>query len=1151
MPQIKDFVELTPYDETTHFRDSDPEQVISAYLLTDLTANSVSALLTYLSSAAPLPGKMICGLRGVGKSHLLTVIHRLAENPSRRTKIQHQQVRTLAGRLGALLPITLYLDSDLRTPFSDALAAAVRAATHGTISFQPSGDRGRDLILLSESLISVTPVFLVDGVSARLKSGVRERVKDDIEWLEALGEIAQTGKIKVIITLDEDVAKGNHELTVFAHNYQSEYIGIECLKELISQRLFKKSSRQRVELQALYKRVKSRLPHFYWSEADFVALFPLHPIVLEVTAALRSHTTAFSLLGFAASAGVRAAGRPLLSMIMLDEAFDRFEYELRKDSSLSQAFVTYDKLANSIVSTGPVASRITTRLLLKSLFIFSLTGRGIGIHRLAEGLMLVDDRVDGYSIASACLLELDQKASNSIISMSETGEKNYMLPIGDANDLESAIESEAETIADNDHRLLETLVGIGGRYFSDWPFSYDRQHASLTERAVMRVLWRGAEREGVISFERQSNFIFEETIAQNIGENTPTEITDSLLELDLEPHESQPLPTTSAIANETDWQVILLPPDVAPPEQSTIPSGVLFWIASEYGAAENGQGPRGSDWRYIVKLFLVAQRFSAEASRISPRLELLLGDLRSRVVERFESIYITNGSLVGRHVDSPLKSQRPNQTISGLFVSLLDPALTVKFPQHPVFGGLVTLDKIESLHRGLLCGENPNDTWVQSYAGQFAAPLSLVHMLNGQYELDLESDECATSPIMLAVRKLIEGSPQGVVPLADVIGLMRRPPFGLQAPIQRLLLSALVAGWQVELTNSAATDVLTPANLAKDLDLSRYTLLRRTATIVYSTERLSEWCSRLLGQQIWFDLSTADGRRQVREAFAEWQQRWTSLDLDRRVAALPEEAPTARIGQIYYTCRRYFDRMAAAVTAMLQGRVPLEQGLTHIVDIFAGSESVFDRLAQDLVKLTDFLEWAPWATHAREFIDTADYTGNERIETLRHNLAAFWEEPNRLLDPTDRQRMFEQAEEFIGAYQTLYIESHDSAQRRNAFDVLTDLLHSPEWQKCQNEIQSHGISERLLAITSLVNEASHHRCDSQVKNSLLSSSHCDCGFTLYAPDDLERLVAMLRRLLKEETDSATRQPYAFHQEPPILSATHPITDALKELDFNV
>src|SRR5262249_47545254 len=144
------------------------------------------------------------------------------ENPSRKTKIQHQQVKTVAGRLGALLPITLYLDNDLRTPFSDALSAAIRTATHGTVSFRPSGDHTRDLTLLSESLVNITPVILIDGLSNRLRSGVRDRVRDDLDWLGTLSEKAYAGRIRVILTLDDDVAKSGVDLSSLSQKYQAE-----------------------------------------------------------------------------------------------------------------------------------------------------------------------------------------------------------------------------------------------------------------------------------------------------------------------------------------------------------------------------------------------------------------------------------------------------------------------------------------------------------------------------------------------------------------------------------------------------------------------------------------------------------------------------------------------------------------------------------------------------------------------------------------------------------------------------------------------------------------------------------------------------------------------------------------------------------------
>ena len=128
---------------------------------------------------------------------------------------------------------------------------------------------------------------------------------------------------------------------------------------------------------------------------------------------------------------------------------------------------------------------------------------------------------------------VDQKAGNSIIRGGQGELKTYLLPIGDTNDLESAIEAEAVAISDQYPRLLETLVGIGGRYFSDWPFSYDRQNAKSTDQSKMNILWRGSEREGVISFNRPLDLAIPDGTFPRRVDHTLGAITDSLLELDL------------------------------------------------------------------------------------------------------------------------------------------------------------------------------------------------------------------------------------------------------------------------------------------------------------------------------------------------------------------------------------------------------------------------------------------------------------------------------------------------------------------------------------------------------------------------------------------------------------------------------------------
>ena len=112
--------------------------------------------------------------------------------------------------------------------------------------------------------------------------------------------------------------------------------------------------------------------------------------------------------------------------------------------------------------------------------------------------------------------------------------------------------------------------------------------------------------------------------------------------------------------------------------------------------------------------------------------------------------------------------------------------------------------------------------------------------------------------------------------------------------------------------------------------------------------------------------------------------------------------------------------------------------------------------------------------------------------------------------------MIEMVDEFTKSYQSLYVRSHNSHQRTLALDSFTDLLESHEWLHCQSDIQKKGVSERRLAITSLINELNHYRCEADVPINLQISSHCDCAFTLFAPDDPERLVVMLKRLLSEE-----------------------------------
>ncbi len=95
-----------------------------------------------------------------------------------------------------------------------------------------------------------------------------------------------------------------------------------------------------------------------------------------MSAGVRLYVPSFAFLPFAASAAARATSRTALALVLLDEVFDATEEDLRRHAELRLAFAAYDHLTERCIGLMPIMQRYRARLILKSLFILSLDGRG-------------------------------------------------------------------------------------------------------------------------------------------------------------------------------------------------------------------------------------------------------------------------------------------------------------------------------------------------------------------------------------------------------------------------------------------------------------------------------------------------------------------------------------------------------------------------------------------------------------------------------------------------------------------------------------------------------------------------------------------------------------------------------------------------------
>ncbi|HEY0378250.1 MAG TPA: hypothetical protein VGC87_15135 [Pyrinomonadaceae bacterium] len=381
--KIKDLVEPGTFTEVLNFVD-DPERALSSYFFTDATSDLFAR---WLDELADLPrnqgtSRALAGLRGVGKSHTLAAFAALAALPNLRAGVKDAHVSTSARRL-------------LSRPYKVAhVERGTRPTLHEELSVALGGDvehwKAEPSKMLSFAAgMSDTPLLLVIDTAHDREARVE---RDDGALLSELAAAAKLQNIFVALALDDDIAGADGANVSLAGSFQIDYLDPEHLYKITDTHLFQKDEQARMALKDMYRQLRSSVPGFNWSEPRFASIYPMHPLIADVASAVRLYVPSFAFLPFAAAAGAHAVSRPALSLVVLDELFDRTEKHLRRSSRLADAFAAYDHLALRAVSHVPVMQRLQAKLILKGLFVLSLDGRGATGKELGAAMLLYDEQ---------------------------------------------------------------------------------------------------------------------------------------------------------------------------------------------------------------------------------------------------------------------------------------------------------------------------------------------------------------------------------------------------------------------------------------------------------------------------------------------------------------------------------------------------------------------------------------------------------------------------------------------------------------------------------------------------------------------------------------------------------------------------------------
>ena len=215
--------------------------------------------------------------------------------------------------------------------------------------------------------------------------------RDDGALLGEIAEIAKNLNIFVGVALDDDIAGADGVNSDITRCYAIDYLDQEHLYKIVDTHVFPKHRHAQPPLHEIYSFFREMLPNFRWSEQRFIALYPLHPVILENAPFVRLYSPEFALLGFASEAGGKILGRPATSLIALDEVFDCNEHALRKVEDLKEVFIAYDRLNAEVVSNIPVMQRLQAKLILKGLLLLSLNSEGTTAGEISAAMLIYDE----------------------------------------------------------------------------------------------------------------------------------------------------------------------------------------------------------------------------------------------------------------------------------------------------------------------------------------------------------------------------------------------------------------------------------------------------------------------------------------------------------------------------------------------------------------------------------------------------------------------------------------------------------------------------------------------------------------------------------------------------------------------------------------
>lgn len=301
----RNLIQFTPIETIIQLRDAERESaaknLVQTYVISDAMANKlVDMAFPQLQFDRPQDNKgiLIVGNYGTGKSHLMSVISAVAERSELREQLTNARVKDAANSFaGKFKVVRVEIGSvtrGLREILLDELQAAL--SSWGIFFVFPPADQvnnNKSLIIqavaaFQEKYPRMGILLVVDELLDYLRTREQRALILDLGFLRELGEVAASCPFRFMGGLQETLFENPRfsfvaeQLRRVKDRFEQINIAREDITFVVSQRLLKKTDAQKAQIAdylrkfaPLYKSMAERME-------EFVDLFPIHPVYVEI-----------------------------------------------------------------------------------------------------------------------------------------------------------------------------------------------------------------------------------------------------------------------------------------------------------------------------------------------------------------------------------------------------------------------------------------------------------------------------------------------------------------------------------------------------------------------------------------------------------------------------------------------------------------------------------------------------------------------------------------------------------------------------------------------------------------------------------------------------------------------------------------------------